>query len=183
MNLSPTTITVFIIFWTTLPHLKLDPSLLPALHHGSLPLSDNLAKGRQLEHLCNKTGLTVHKEMHHSHILHYKDCITQAKSTHYSGLMNSNEGNSKALFSLLSNITQPPDSLPPQMYSTAFCNTLLSYFTAKIDNIHQQLAPSSSLNPSSLFPSVSLPLSLSAFALPSVIEISELKNPNRQPAN
>ena len=41
------------------------------------------AKGRQLERLFNSTGLTVHKQMHYAHILHYKDAISSAKSQYF----------------------------------------------------------------------------------------------------
>lgn len=87
------------------------------------------AKGRQFEHLYRKNGLTAHKEMFYNHISRYKDCIMQAKSIYYSGLINSNEGDKRALFSLLRNITQPPDSLPAHMYSAAFYNSLISFFS------------------------------------------------------
>ena len=39
-------------------------------------------KGSRLEHLYVKTDLTVHKEMHHNHILQYKDAISLAKTTY-----------------------------------------------------------------------------------------------------
>lgn len=77
------------------------------------------------------------------------------------------------LFSLLSNITHGPDSLPPQMFSTAFCNTLLSSFTTKIHKTHQQPTPSSSHDSSSTLPSQSPSQSLSAFVLPSVSDTTD----------
>uniref|UniRef100_A0A8P4GUB4 Reverse transcriptase domain-containing protein n=1 Tax=Dicentrarchus labrax TaxID=13489 RepID=A0A8P4GUB4_DICLA len=130
------------------------------------------AKGRQLERLYKKTGLVVHKDMHKNHILHYKDCISQTKLNYYSGIICSNEGNSKSLFSLLNNILRPPASLPPHLYSTAFCNSLMSFFNQKIHQIHLHLGPSSSHSTS---PEPCLTShSLSFFQLPSDSDISDL---------
>ncbi|KAJ0012115.1 hypothetical protein NQD34_013090 [Periophthalmus magnuspinnatus] len=117
-----------------------------------------------------KTGLTIHKDMFISHILHYKQSISTARSTYYSNLISSHEGNSKTLFSLLSQITKPPDSLPPHLYSSEFCNNLAAFFTTKIQLIHQQLNPSVSNPPVS---SSASPMHLlSSFTLPSVTQIS-----------
>uniref|UniRef100_A0A3B1ISB8 Reverse transcriptase domain-containing protein n=1 Tax=Astyanax mexicanus TaxID=7994 RepID=A0A3B1ISB8_ASTMX len=131
------------------------------------------ATGRQLERLHRKTGLTVHKEMYSNHILHYKDCIATAKSTYYSSLISSNEGNSKALFSLFAKITKPLDPLPSHLYCSDFCNTLVSFFTLKIEQIHQQILPTAPLtttDPVLLVP----PNPFSVFSLPSVNDISKL---------
>lgn len=97
------------------------------------------AKGRQLERLYKKTGLTIHKEIYKTHIFHYKDSIAQAKSNYYSGLIISNKGNTKTLFSLLNKIIQPPDSLPSHLYSIDTCNSLMLFFNEKIHNIHQHI--------------------------------------------
>lgn len=97
------------------------------------------AKGRQLERLYKKTGLTIHKELYNNHILHYRDSIATTKSQYYSSLITANHGNSKSLFTILNNITQPQDSLPPHLYTNSFCNSIMSFFNAKICNIYQHL--------------------------------------------
>uniref|UniRef100_A0A669BHD9 Reverse transcriptase domain-containing protein n=1 Tax=Oreochromis niloticus TaxID=8128 RepID=A0A669BHD9_ORENI len=134
------------------------------------------AKGRQLERLFKKTGLTVHKEMHNDHVLFYKDCIASAKSAYYSGLISSNEGNSRSLYSLFSKITKPPDTFPSHMCSVDFCNSLISFFTCKISDIHRQL---NSLGaPDSEVDFLVRPLSscqlFSSFTLPSITDVSNL---------
>ncbi|KAI2647462.1 hypothetical protein H4Q32_023878 [Labeo rohita] len=95
------------------------------------------AKGRQLERLYKKTGLTIHKELYNNHILHYRDSIATTKSQYFSSLITANHGNSKSLFTILNNITQPQDSLPPHLYTNSFCNSIMSFFNAKICNIYQ----------------------------------------------
>uniref|UniRef100_A0A8C6L9C9 Reverse transcriptase domain-containing protein n=1 Tax=Nothobranchius furzeri TaxID=105023 RepID=A0A8C6L9C9_NOTFU len=77
--------------------------------------------------------------MYSNHIMLYKDHLSSAKSAYYSGLIYSNQDNSKALFSLLNNVTKPPNSLPQHMQSTDFCNSLMS-FVSKVTDIHQHLA-------------------------------------------
>ena len=130
------------------------------------------SKGRQLERLHKKTGLTVHHDMYKNHILQYKDSIASAKSTYYSSLICSNHGNSKALFSLLNKILQPPDLLPPHLYSSDTCDSLLQFFNQKVKKIHQHLSPTPSLAPSSEPLPYSLPFS--SFYLPDPSAISDL---------
>lgn len=60
-------------------------------------------------------------------MLIYKDCIAQTKPNYYSGIICSNEGNTKSVVSLFKNITQALDFLPSHLYSTAFCNSLMSF--------------------------------------------------------
>ncbi|KAE8280912.1 hypothetical protein D5F01_LYC21481 [Larimichthys crocea] len=130
------------------------------------------AKGRQLERLHRKTGLTIHKEMYKNHMSLYKDSITSTKTHYYSGIITANQGNSKTLFSLLNNITQPQDSLPSHCYTTTFCNSIMSFFTEKIKNIHQQLGSIPHLNISTDWHPPTHPFP--TFHLPSLSEIAEL---------
>ncbi|XP_014864104.1 PREDICTED: uncharacterized protein LOC106930827 [Poecilia mexicana] len=130
------------------------------------------AKGRQLDRLYRKTGLAVHKDTYKNYILHYKDCITQAKSLYYTGLICSNEGSTKSIFSLYKNISRAPDSLPSYLCSTDFCNSLMSFFDSKILKIHQQL--SSQPFPCSAYELSPPAHSFSSFQLPTTSEITSL---------
>lgn len=69
---------------------------------------------------------------------------------------------------------RPPDSLPLHFYSTDSCNSIMTFFTTKIDRIHQQLLPQiSPLKSSSDFQITSCHL-FSDFTLPSAAEITNL---------
>lgn len=132
------------------------------------------AKGRQLERLSRKTGLTVHKQMHHAHILQYKDALSSAKSQYFANKITAGAGNTRALFSVVNNSLRPPDSFPSHFYSTDHCNSLMSFFNSKIANIHQQLTPLMSTCPSPLVPHPPLSAPLSCFHLPSAANLSKL---------
>uniref|UniRef100_A0A3P9M2T6 Reverse transcriptase domain-containing protein n=1 Tax=Oryzias latipes TaxID=8090 RepID=A0A3P9M2T6_ORYLA len=129
------------------------------------------AKGRQLERLYKRTGLTIHKEIYKSYITQYKDLVSTTKTNYFSELISTNKGNSKTLFSLMNTIFNPPDSLPPHFFSIETCNSLMSFFNKKIQVIHQQL--SSSLLPP-IPDSFSLNHMFSSFQLPDHEEISSL---------
>ncbi|XP_056867691.1 uncharacterized protein LOC130513114 [Takifugu flavidus] len=60
----------------------------------------------------------------------------------------------RSLFTLLNKTIQPPDSLPPHMYSTDTCNSLMQFFKDKILNIHYHLDTGSlpTLQPDHLLP-------------------------------
>ncbi|XP_024910450.1 uncharacterized protein LOC112486878 [Cynoglossus semilaevis] len=130
------------------------------------------ARGRQLERLYRKTGLTIHKEMYNNHLLSYKDSIYTAKSQYYSNLITANKGNSKSLFYILNKNTKSQDSLPAHLYTTSFCNAIMSFFNEKINKIHHNLGTLPPHTPPPA-PPPSI-LSLSSFLLPTPTEISVL---------
>ncbi|KAI5085635.1 hypothetical protein C0J45_2211, partial [Silurus meridionalis] len=96
-------------------------------------------KGRRLERLCARTGLTVHKEMDVEHIQNYKTALTEAKSVYYSNRIAVSNGNSRSIFLVVNNILKPPDYLPSDMYSTDLCDSFLTFFASKVENVHQQI--------------------------------------------
>ena len=55
-------------------------------------------KGRRLERLYVRSGLTVHKELYAEHIQHYKNALSKAKSDYYSNIIGVSNGNSRSLF-------------------------------------------------------------------------------------
>ena len=130
------------------------------------------ARGRQLERLYRKSGLTIHKEMYNNHLLCYKDSINTTKTQYYSSLITANKGNSKSLFSILNKTTKSQDSLPAHLYTTSFCNTIMSFFNDKIKKIHQNLG--ASLHHSTPVDPPPHTLPLSSFLLPTVTEITDL---------
>ena len=132
------------------------------------------AKGRQLERLFNSTGLTIHKQMHHAHILHYKDAISSTKSQYFADIISSSAGNTRALFSVINNSLRPPDSLPPHFYSTDHCNSIMAFFDSKISTIHQQLTPHTSSHLPPFVPNPLLSVPLSCFQLPSATDLTKL---------
>uniref|UniRef100_A0A9J8ALG5 Endonuclease/exonuclease/phosphatase domain-containing protein n=1 Tax=Cyprinus carpio carpio TaxID=630221 RepID=A0A9J8ALG5_CYPCA len=61
-------------------------------------------RGRRLERLYKRTGLMIHRELYSEHVHLYKDALYAAKNVFYSRLIESGDGNTKAL--------KPPDTLP-----------------------------------------------------------------------
>lgn len=113
-------------------------------------------------------------------IIYYttKDCVAHSKSNYNSVLISSNKGNSKSLFSLLMQATQPPDCLPPHFQSDTCCNSLKSFFNDKVLKVHQQLGanPLPSTPPSCLSSTCICP-----FRLPAFNQISNLIHKSQVP--
>ena len=114
----------------------------------------------------------LHKEMHHNHILQCKDAISLANTTNYSTLIRTVDGNTRALFSTINNILKPPHALPPHLLTVAQCANFVTFFNAKIENIHQTLTASHNSTPS--LPTFFISSQLASFKLPTVSEITGL---------
>ncbi len=99
------------------------------------------AKGRQLERLYMRSGLTVHKEMYDHHIRDYKDALSTAKTNYYANLINSGGGNTKILFSTMNNMLRPLDAFSLHSHSNTTCDAFMNCFSDKIETIHKNLTP------------------------------------------
>ncbi len=95
------------------------------------------AKGRQLERLYMRSGLTVHMEMYDHHIRDYKDALSTAKTNYYANLINSGGGNTKILFSTMNNMLRPPDAFSLHSLSNTTCDAFMNCFSDKIETIHK----------------------------------------------
>lgn len=127
-------------------------------------------KGCRLERLYKKSGLTVHKEMFTEHAHHYKEALLKAKSDYYANRIESSQGNSRLLFSVVKKSLSFPDTSLSS--STELFNSFLSFFETKIKDIHHQLhtnssAPDFSQNVSEIITH----FSFDTFTLPSTAEI------------
>lgn len=100
------------------------------------------AAGRRLERLVKRTGLIVHTQAYTDHLLQYKNALSTARTAYYSNIINAGKNNQRILFSTVNKLLQPPDTFPLTI-TQALCNSFLSFFQAKIDEIHQQLLSSS----------------------------------------
>ena len=99
------------------------------------------AKGRQLERMSKRTGLTVHAEALKDHLTVYRRALSQTKSSYYAHLIAMGEGNPKALFTTINRLLQPPASALHSSSSSDLCNRFVAFFQHKIDAIYEQLQP------------------------------------------
>ncbi len=97
------------------------------------------AKGRRLERLYAKTGLSDHKVLYAHYVQNYKDTITKAKSELYTNIFRAREWDTRFLFATVNKLLQSPEPLPTYIYSTTVCNAFMDYFNIKIQNIHKQI--------------------------------------------
>ncbi len=105
---------------------------------------------RQLERLHKKTGLSVHALAYKDHMLLYKSTLNKARSVYYSGVIHSGSSNPRTLFSTVNKLLKPHDNIPSS-FTPEKCNTLISFFNSKIENIHNQLATSSATTTTPVF--------------------------------
>uniref|UniRef100_A0A8P4G516 Reverse transcriptase domain-containing protein n=1 Tax=Dicentrarchus labrax TaxID=13489 RepID=A0A8P4G516_DICLA len=97
------------------------------------------SRKRQLERLYKKTGLTVHLQTFTDYLLQYKDALNTTRSTYYSHLIHAGSTNPKALFSIVNKLLKPSDNTS-KSFTTDKCNSFLSFFQSKIDNIYNNLS-------------------------------------------
>ena len=100
------------------------------------------AKGRQLERLHKKTGLSVHLDAYKLHQQHYKEALNTARSSYYSSIIDSGHNNPKTLFSTINKLLKPMDTIS-NSFTTSKCNSFISFFQTKIETIHNQLTATS----------------------------------------
>ncbi|KAK5918736.1 hypothetical protein CgunFtcFv8_003473 [Champsocephalus gunnari] len=96
---------------------------------------------RQLERLHKKTSLTVHLHAYTDHLHQYNNALKAARTNYYSQLIHSGSSNPKALFSTISTLLKPCNNATPS-FTTAQCNSFLSFFQSKIDSIYRNLTSS-----------------------------------------
>ncbi|KAI2645575.1 Glutamate--tRNA ligase [Labeo rohita] len=129
--------------------------------------------GCRLERLCAKTGLVVHKDLYADHMKVSKSALSTAKINYYAGLIGSDTGNTKSLFSLINTIL---NQLSFQILILILLNcvkNLCSFFIKKIELInHQMVPPNSDSNISSgQVLSLSCVSTFSTFKLPTVEKV------------
>lgn len=91
------------------------------------------AKGRQLERLFRKTGLTVHFQALSDHVKHYKTALNAAHSSYISKTINTSNNKPKSLFSMVNRLVQPPIRNASLRESDDLCCSFLCYFQGKLD--------------------------------------------------
>ena len=104
------------------------------------------SKRRQLERLSHKTGLTVHQEIYKQHLQLYNDTLNSARSSYYSGIIQSGSSNPRTLFNTINTLLKPLDTIS-HSFSVEKCNNFLSFFNDKISTIHSQLTIDPALRP------------------------------------
>lgn len=127
--------------------------------------------GRVLEHAYKTFGLTVHMLAYRDHRKAYAKALSNARSQHYSSLINNNPGNSKQLFSTINHILKPQTSSFHTLSDTN-CNQFPEFFTSKINTIHSSLT---FLNSATLdCPTISNSQLLSHFSLTTQREVENI---------
>ncbi len=91
------------------------------------------ARGRQLERLFRKTGLTVHFQAFSDHIEHYKTALNTAHSSYISKMINNANNRPKTLFNIVNKLVKAPAHHACQQESDDLCCSFLHHFQGKLD--------------------------------------------------
>ncbi|KAE8283704.1 hypothetical protein D5F01_LYC19107 [Larimichthys crocea] len=97
------------------------------------------AAGRVLERRFKATGLTIHKLAFREHQKAYSKSLTEARSLHFSKIINNNPGHSKQLFSNVNHLLNPQPPLLPEI-NEEYCNKFMVFFKNKINSIRSGLS-------------------------------------------
>ncbi len=91
------------------------------------------AKGRQLERLFRKTGLTVHFQIFSEHTRHYKTALKTARSSYISDIINKANNRPKTLFNMVNKLVQPPSHSPSKYECDDLCGSFLRHYQTKLN--------------------------------------------------
>ncbi|KAG8008872.1 Rab3 GTPase-activating protein catalytic subunit [Nibea albiflora] len=100
--------------------------------------------GRVLERRFKATGLTIHSLAYREHQKAYSKSLREARSLHFSKIINNNPGHSKQLFSTVNHLLNPQPPLRTEI-TEEYCNKFMVFFKNKIDSIRSGLSGSSIL--------------------------------------
>uniref|UniRef100_A0A8C5AMC5 Reverse transcriptase domain-containing protein n=1 Tax=Gadus morhua TaxID=8049 RepID=A0A8C5AMC5_GADMO len=84
--------------------------------------------------------------MYKQHLQLYNDTLNSARSSYYSGIIQSGSINPRTLFNTINTLLKPLDTIS-HSFSVEKCNNFLSFFNDKISTIHSQLTIDPVLRP------------------------------------
>lgn len=97
-------------------------------------------KTRQLERNTHSSQREEDRQAWKNSLLIYKKDLCNARSTHYSSLIEKNKNNPRFLFNTVAKLTKNHSAVEPCIPPTLSSNDFLTFFTEKIVNIRTRIA-------------------------------------------